>query len=96
MHNDLQFLKTRANFIRFSYIEEMEKHLLAFERAVSNNNIHVRWINGEQELVDFICKSMPKSNYNKICFDIPNVSDASSKTDRVFFCCNLSIQDKTR
>jgi L-lactate utilization protein LutB len=75
MHNDIQYLRTRANFIRFSYIEEMEKHLLAFERAVSNNNIHVRWINGEQELVDFICKSMPKSNYNKICFDIPNVSD---------------------
>jgi L-lactate utilization protein LutB len=75
MHNDLQFLKTRANFIRFSYIEEMEKHLLAFESRLSSKNIKVRWMNDESELVDFICKSMPKSNYNKVCFDIPTISD---------------------
>jgi len=75
MHTDLQFLKTRANFIRFSYIEEMEKHLLAFESKLSQKNYKVRWVNDESELVDFICKSLPKSNYNKICFDIPNVSD---------------------
>jgi len=75
MHSDLQFLKTRANFIRFSFIEEMEKHLLAFESKLTSKNIKVRWINDESELVDFICKSMSKNNYNKICFDIPVVSD---------------------
>jgi len=75
MHNDLQFLKTRANFIRFSFIEEMEKHLLAFESRLSYKNIKVRWMNDEAELIDFICKSMPKSNYNKVCFDIPKISE---------------------
>ena len=75
MHNDLQFLKTRANFIRFSYIEEMEKHLLAFESKLSSKNIKVRWMSDETELIEFICKSMSKNNYNKVCFDIPNVSD---------------------
>ena len=75
MQTDLQFLKTRANFIRFSYIEEMEKHLLAFESHLSSKKIIVRWMNDEQELVDFICKSMSKSNYNKVCFDIPNIPD---------------------
>jgi len=75
MHTDLQFLKTRANFIRFSYIEEMEKHLLAFESKLSSKNIKVRWMNDEFELINFICKSMSKSNYNKVCFDIPIIPE---------------------
>jgi len=75
MNSDLQFLKTRANFIRFSYIEEMEKHLLAFESRLSSKNINVRWMSEETELVDFICKSLSKSNFNKVCFDIPKISD---------------------
>jgi L-lactate utilization protein LutB len=75
MHNDLQFLKTKANFIRFSYIEEMEKHLLAFESKLSSRDIKVRWMNDESELIDFIYKSMPESNYNKICFDISPIPE---------------------
>jgi len=76
MHGDLQFLKTRANYIRFSYIEQMENHLLAFESKLTSKNFKVRWINGESELVDFICNSMPKTNYNKVCFDTHKISDA--------------------
>jgi len=75
MQGDLQFLKTRANFIRFSYIEQMENHLLAFESKLSSKNFKVRWINDEQELVEFICKSMPKNNYNKVCFDIAKIPE---------------------
>ena len=75
MQNDLQFLKTRANFIRFSYIEEMEKHLLAFESRLSSKNIKVRWISDEKEFVEFIYSSLTKSTYNKVCFDIPKVSE---------------------
>jgi L-lactate utilization protein LutB len=75
MQGDLQFLKTRANFIRFSYIEQMENHLLAFESKLSSKNFKVRWINDELELVDFISNSLSKSNYNKVCFDINKVSD---------------------
>jgi len=76
MHSDLQYLKTRANFIRFSYIEEMEKHLLAFESRLSSKNIKVRWMTEEAEMVDFICKSMTKANYNKICFDCSKIPES--------------------
>ena len=79
MHSDLQFLRTRANFIRFSYIEEMEKHLLAFESKLSSKNIKVRWMSDEDELVDFIKKSIPKNNYNKVCFDLQEVSNSFFK-----------------
>ena len=77
MHNDLQFLKTKANFIRHSFIEEMEKHLLAFESKLSAKNIKVKWIDDEKELVEFVQKSMPKDNYNKVCFDTQVVSDTA-------------------
>jgi len=76
MHSDLQFLKTKANIIRHNFIEEMERHLLAFETNISAKNIKVKWMSDEAELVDFICKTMPKSNYNKVCFDIPVVSES--------------------
>jgi len=75
MHGDLQFLKTRANFIRFSFIEQMENHLLAFESKLTSKNFKVKWMNDESELVEFICKSMSKNNYNKVCFDIQKISD---------------------
>jgi len=75
MHKDLQFLKTRANYIRFSYIEEMEKHLLAFESKLFSKNFVVKWLSTETELVDFVSKSLSKNSYNKVCFDLPKVPD---------------------
>jgi len=75
MYNDLQFLKTRANFIRYSYIEDIERNLLAFESKLSSKHIKVNWMNDETELVNFICSSMSKNNYNKVCFDIPKIYD---------------------
>jgi len=75
MNGDLQFLKTRANFIRFSFIEQMENHLLAFESKLTSKNFKVKWINDEMELVEFICNSMSKNNYNKVCFDTPRISE---------------------
>jgi L-lactate utilization protein LutB len=75
MHSDLQFLKTRANLIRFSFVEQMENHLLAFESKLSSKGFKVRWMNDESELVNFVCDSMSKNNYNKICFDTPKISE---------------------
>jgi L-lactate utilization protein LutB len=91
MHSDLQFLKTRANFIRFSYIEQMENHLLAFESKLSSKNFKVRWINDESELVEFISNSMSKSNYNKVCFDVDEVSEQFFEKKN--FIKKISIND---
>lgn len=75
MQKDLQFIKTRANFIRHSFIEEMEKHLLAFESAISSKNIKVQWIVDEIELGETILSSLPKSHFNKVCFDLPEIPE---------------------
>jgi len=84
-------LKTRANFIRFSYIEQMENHLLAFESKLTSKNIKVRWINDEKEMVEFICSSMRKNNYNKVCFDLEEISE--DFFEKKNFIKKISIED---
>ncbi len=76
-HNflDVQNMRDRAHFIRRSYIEEMEKHLLAFENKAHDNNIEVKWVVDEQDLSEMILSFMPKLHYNKVCFDIQNISE---------------------
>lgn len=73
MFQDIQYIKTRANLIRQSYIEDMEKHLLAFEQKLINNGIQVIWIKEEKELSETILKSFSKPNNNKIAFDLPSL-----------------------
>lgn len=68
-------INKRANFIRYSYIENMDNNLLAFENKISNNGIDVKWISNEEELVTFIRQSFPKAHFNKVCFDLPQVPD---------------------
>lgn len=75
MHTEIDILKTRANHARYSYIEEMEKHLLDFESSLTAKNFSVRWISDEKELVEFVMKNMSKNNYNKVCFDIPHIPE---------------------
>jgi len=73
MFQDLQYIKTRASLIRQSYIEEMEKNLLAFEQKLTNANICTVWVQDEEELVSSIIKSFKKPNNNKICIDLKQV-----------------------
>lgn len=77
-----QFIKNRANLIRHNFIEEMEKHLLAFEKAATSHDLNVQWIIDEQALVEAIRNMMDKPHFNKVCFDcehIPNeIKNAST------------------
>ena len=84
-------INKRANFIRYSYIENMDNNLLAFENKISNNGIDVKWISNEEELVTFIRQSFPKAHFNKVCFDLPQVPDelfdSSNLINQVFKAC---------
>lgn len=66
-------LRTRANFIRRSYIEDMEKHLLTFENRLIDNNIDVKWVCNEDQLVQTISTFFTKEHFNKFCFDLPEI-----------------------
>lgn len=73
MFQDIQYIKTRANLIRQSYIEEMEKHLLSFEKRWIDKQFKVNWIIDEGELVETIIKSFEKPTNNRISFDLPQI-----------------------
>ena len=66
-------INKRANFIRYSFIENMDNNLLAFENKISNNGIDVKWISNEEELVSFVKQDFPKAHFNKVCFDLPEI-----------------------
>lgn len=68
-------INKRANFIRYSYIENMDNNLLAFENKLVSNGINVKWITDENELASFIKSNFAKSHFNKVCFDIPKIPD---------------------
>jgi L-lactate utilization protein LutB len=81
MQKDLQFIKTRANFIRHSFIEEMEKHLLAFESFISSKHIKVQWIVDEEELGETLLSNLPKKHFNKVSFDLPKIPEIILKNN---------------
>ncbi len=84
-------INKRANFIRYSFIENMDNYLLAFENKASTNGINVKWIANEEELVSFIKQDLPKAHFNKVCFDMPVVPSALSDTGNLIK--NIAVDD---
>lgn len=70
-----QFVRNRANLVRYNFIEEMEKHLLAFETAAKSHNLNVNWVVDEQALVETIYNMMDKPHFNKVCFDFEKIPE---------------------
>ena len=58
-------INKRANFIRYSAIENMDNNLLAFENKLNMNGIDVKWISNEEELCSCIKSGFPKAHFNK-------------------------------
>lgn len=84
-------INKRANFIRYSFIENMDNNLLAFENKVTNNGIDVKWMANEEELVSFIKQDFPKSHFNKVCFDLPAIP--SGLTDTGNLIKSIAVED---
>lgn len=72
---DQQFIQNRANLIRYNFIEEMERHLLAFESVANSHNLNVQWITDEEALVEYIYNILTKQHYNKVCFDLKKIPE---------------------
>ena len=80
----IEFCRTRANIIRQKYIEDMENKLTSFERKMIAKGFRVFWVTDEDDLTENIFEQLPKTPYNKVCFDLPDVPEAlrSSKNIR--------------
>ena len=84
-------INKRANFIRYSYIENMDNNLLAFENKLSTNGMEVKWISNEEELTDYIKSAMPKTHFNKVCFDLPEIPAELTNTNNLIK--SIAVED---
>ena len=84
-------INKRANFIRYSAIENMDNNLLAFENKLSVNGVDVKWISNEEELCGCIKSCFPKAHFNKVCFDLPKVPDDLTNTNNLIK--SISVDD---
>lgn len=72
---NFSLLRQRANFIRRIYIEEMERHLLAFEKKANDNQINVRWVNDDFELSECLLSICNRNSYRTVCFDLDEIPE---------------------
>ena len=68
MITNIELLKKRVNFSRYSFFEEMEKHLLSFDSCFFLKGQNILWNSDEKVLENNIIKMLPNQNHNKICF----------------------------
>ncbi len=68
-----QDLKDKASYLRHSFIESLEMHLLSLESQLVNHGVAVRWAQDEESLKNSIVDLLPNKQYNKVCIDLPRV-----------------------
>ena len=66
---NMDALKDKAYYLRHSYVEDMDTHLLNFETRATSHNINVLWAANENQLSNAILELLPSKKYNKICVD---------------------------
>ena len=78
-----QDMRDRAFFLRYSFIESLETHLLALESNLIDHKVNVRWAQDETALCDSIVELLPGKQYNSVCFDMANVPELLSSYENV-------------
>lgn len=76
MDSDYRDLRDRANYLRYSFVEEIDKHLLALESSLLDHGFNVRWVQNEEGLFNSISDLLPQKQYNRVCFDLPKIPEA--------------------
>ena len=67
-------LMEKAYYLRHSYVEDMDTHLLNFETKATSHNLNVCWAIDEENLLKTVLDLLPSKKYNKVCVDIPDIS----------------------
>lgn len=76
-------LKEKAYYLRHSYVEDMDTHLLNFETKVTSHNIDVSWAINEEHLANTILDLLPSKKYNRVCFDLSKEIPALENAQQV-------------
>jgi len=71
-------MRERARFLRHSFIESLETHLLSLESCLLEHKVNVRWVQEESSLLSTIADLLPNRQYNTLCIDLPKNIDLSN------------------
>lgn len=71
--HDINALQEKAYYLRHSYVEDMDTHLLNFETKATSHNLNVYWAIDEEHLGRTILEILPSKKYNKVCVDLPEL-----------------------
>ena len=71
----IDYIKTCAFAARHSYIENMETHLMSFEKRLQAKNFKVYWASTEEDLVKMVLDILPGKYRTKVCFDLPTIPE---------------------
>lgn len=80
---NFEALKDKAYYLRHSYVEDMDTHLLNFETRATSHNINVLWASNETQLVNTILDLLPSKKYNKVCVDYPDIPNSVQNAPQV-------------
>lgn len=80
---DYNTLRDKGYYLRHSYVEDMDKHLLNFETRASAHNLGVFWALNENQLANAILDLLPSKQYNKVCIDHPTLSSVLANVPQV-------------
>lgn len=82
-------LRERANYIRYSFFEEIEQNLLRIENRFVDNGIDVLWAPDMSSLANHIIDNLPKKSYNKVCFDLPTIPNELKNVGPLIHECEI-------
>lgn len=92
---DYRELREKANFLRYSFVEEIEKHLLSIESNFLDHGMNVRWVQNEDSLCQSITDLLPQKQYNRVGFDLPKIPEYFSRSGNLLQQCTIeSVTNK--
>ena len=81
--HDMHALQDKAYYLRHSYVEDMDTHLLNFETKATSHNLNVYWAIDEEHLGKTILELLPSKMYNKVCIDLPELPAFIERAEQI-------------
>jgi len=69
LDQDFESIRKKAYALRHNYFDDMDKHLLNFESALTRKGLGVLWIKDKNSLVESVKELVDRHSVRRLCFD---------------------------
>ena len=69
LDQDFESIRKKAYALRHNYFDDMDKHLLNFESALTRKGLDVLWIKDKNSLVESVKELVDRHAVRRLCFD---------------------------